>query len=258
MSANDNINNPDTKPDINSSIDDEVKKTRLDKDSEIYNKNRSETLNKEEFNKLSPREKFLYYKEYYVPYILIVLAIVVAMTYVVVSIHKTDKQKESFYCGMMTGVQFDKETMDEMPDKFTEYLKTKTDYKGYINADRTYFEVFYSTFTDDIRLDGFFDKNMFDIFITREDTFKSYIGNGTIKDLSKVLPDDLLKKVEDKLVYATKGDSSESIPYGILLDDIDYKFYDGAGNPVDPPILSIPINTTRLEVAIHFIEFLFQ
>ncbi len=258
MSANDNINNPDTKPDINNSIDDEVKKTRLDKDSEIYNKNRSETLNKEEFNKLSRREKFLYYKEYYVPYILIVLAIVVAMTYVVVSIHKTDNQKESFYCGMMTGVQFDEETMDEMPDKFTEYLKAKTDYKGYINADRTYFEVFYSTFTDDIRLDGFFDKNMFDIFITREDTFKNYIGNGTIKDLSKVLPDDLLKKVEDKLVYATKGDSSESIPYGILLDDIDYKFYDGAGNPVDPPILSIPINTTRLEVAIHFIEFLFQ
>ena len=38
MSANDNINNPDNKPDINSSIDDEVKKTRLDKDSEIYNK----------------------------------------------------------------------------------------------------------------------------------------------------------------------------------------------------------------------------
>ena len=73
MSANDNINNPDTKPDINNSIDDEVKKTRLDKDSEIYNKNRSETLNKEEFNKLSRREKFLYYKEYYVPYILIVL-----------------------------------------------------------------------------------------------------------------------------------------------------------------------------------------
>ena len=126
MSANDNINNPDTKPDINNSIDDEVKKTRLDKDSEIYNKNRSETLNKEEFNKLSRREKFLYYKEYYVPYILIVLAIVVAMTYVVVSIHKTDNQKESFYCGMMTGVQFDEETMDEMPDKFTEYLKTKT------------------------------------------------------------------------------------------------------------------------------------
>ncbi len=258
MSANDNINNPDTQPDINNSVDDEVKKTRLDKDSEIYNKNRSETLNKEEFNKLSRREKFLYYKEYYVPYILIVLAIVVAMTYVVVSIHKTDNQKESFYCGMMTGVQFDEETMDEMPDKFTEYLKAKTDYKGYINADRTNFEVFYSTFTDDVRLDGFFDKKMFDIFITREDTFKNYIGNGTIKDLSKVLPDDLLKKVEDKLVYATKGDSSESIPYGILLDDIDYKFYDGAGNPVDPPILSIPINTTRLEVAIHFIEFLFQ
>lgn len=258
MSANDNTNKPDTKPDINTSIDDEVKKTRLDKDSEIYNKNRSETLNKEEFNKLSRKDKFLYYKEYYVPYILIVLAIVVAMTYVVVSIRKTDKQKDAFYCGMMAGVQFDAATMDEMPEKFADYLKNETDYKGYIDADRTYFEVFYSTFTDDVRLDGFYDKKKFDIFITREDTFKNYIGNDTIKDLSKVLPEDLLKKVEDKLVYATKGDSSESIPYGILLDDINYKFYDGAGDPVDPPILSIPVNTTRLEVAIHFIEFLFQ
>ncbi|MCI5602719.1 MAG: hypothetical protein MR361_04405 [Clostridiales bacterium] len=258
MSVNNNSNSNDNTPDTNMPLDDEVKKTRLDKDSEIYNKNRSETLNKEEFNKLSRREKFLYYKEYYVPYILIVLAIVVAMTYVVVSIRKTDKQKDSFYCGMMTGVQFDEETMDEMPAKFTEYLKNETDYKGYINADRTYFEVFYSTFTDDVRLDGFYDKKNFDIFITREDTFKNYIGNDTIMDLSKVLPEDLLKKVEDKLVYATKGDSSESIPYGILLDDIDYKFYDGAGDPVAPPILSIPVNTTRLEVAIHFIEFLFQ
>ncbi len=243
---------------INDNKDEEVKKTALDKDSEIYNKNRSETLNKEEFKQLSKREKFLYYKEYYVPYILIVLVIIIAMTYVVVSLRKTEKTKDTFYCGMISGVQFDKETMDAMPGLFTDYLKNETDYDGYINSERTFFEVFYATFTDDIKLDGFYDKKRFDVFITRDDTFKNYVASKTITDLSTVLPEDLLKKLDDRLIYATTDESEEAVPYGILLNDIDYEFCDGAGKSIDPPVLSIPCNTKRIDVAIHFIQFITQ
>lgn len=237
---------------------DEVKKTRLDSESEIYNKNRSDELNKEEFNKLSRRDRFLYYKEYYLPYILIVAAIIATLTYVIVSMNKTNNKKDTFYCGMIAGVQFDEDTMNELPEKFADYLENKTDYNGYIDAKRTFFEVYYSTFTDDVRLEGYYAKERFDIFITREESFKIYVGNNNIYDLSKVLPEELYKKVETKLVYASKDGSDESVPYGILLDDIGYDFYDGGGDPVDPPILSIPINTNRLDVAIYFIEFLFS
>lgn len=243
---------------IKNNSDEDVKKSRLDADSEIYNKKRSDKLDKEAFKEFSTKEKLLYYKEYYLPYTLIIIALVAVFTYVAVSIHKTNQVKDTIYCGMIAGVQFDKDTMDKMPELFADYLKNETDYNGYINVDRTYFEVFYATFTDNSKLDNFFDKKRFDVFITRDDSFKSYVASGTIQDLSNILPDDVLEKLEDKIVYATVDGSNEPIPYGILLDDIDYKFYDGGGDTINPPILSIPYNTKRPEVARYFIEFITQ
>jgi hypothetical protein len=157
----------------------------------------------------------------------------------------------------MGGLQFEEEVMDNLPQEFYDYLKNETDYEGYNSAKRIFFDVYYATFIDDIKVDGYFDQNRFDIFITRSNTFEIYVSNGTITDLSTVLPDELLEKLDDKIVYASVN-SGEQIPYGILLDDIRYKFYDGAGDEVDPPILSIPSNTKRLDVAIAFIEFITQ
>lgn len=235
----------------------EVKPTRLDSDSEIYNKNRSESLDMDSYKQLSRKDKFSYFKEYYLPYILIVLVLVVVGSYVFVSMRKVDKKKDTFYCGMMAGVQFNQNVMEVLPEEFSEYLKNEAGYTGYNNPDRIFFDVFYATFVDDIKLDGYYDQKKFDVFITRDNTFKHYVASNTLTDLSTVLPEELMEKLDDKIIYASV-DSGEQIPYGILLDNIRYTFYDGAGDEVDPPILSIPNNTKRMDVAVAFVEFITQ
>lgn len=243
MSHDDNINK-------------EVKKSRLDADSEIYNKNRSDKLEEGQFKAMSAKDKFLHFKEYYLSYVLIILAIIIILVYVFVSIRKKDSQKDTFYCAMLDGLQLNHETMESLPEEFSDYLKNNTDYDGYIDKDSTYFEIFYATFTDDIRIDGFFDKKKFDVLILREKAFKNYCASKTIMDLSTVLPDELLKEIDSRIIYAIDNETGESIPYGILLDDIKYEFQDGAGDAVDPPILTIPVCTTRTDAAVHFIEFI--
>ena len=225
-------------------------------DSMIYDKTRSETPNIEELKQLSRKDKFLYFKEYFLPYIIIALVIILGLTWVIRSFREIGSRKDTFYCGMMTGVQFNEEVQENMPELFSSYLKD-VGYDGYVEKDRTFFEVFYATYTDDVRMDGFYDKKRFDIFITRDKQFEPYASNHNIYDLTEVLPAQLLDSLSDRLVYVSI-DGKESVPYGILLKDIAYDFYDGAGKPVDPPILSIPSNTTRLDVAIHFIRFITQ
>lgn len=234
-----------------------VKKTRISEKSEIYNKERSETPDKEELDKLSKKDKFLYFKEYYLSYVVVILVIIAAGVYVVNSVSKTNNQKDTFYCGMMAGVQFNENVMKVLPEEFSEYLENEADYKGYNNPEAITFDVYYATVTDDIKLDGFYDKRKFDVFITRGNTFEQYVAGQTIVDLSKVLSEELMEKLDDKLVYASVN-SKEQIPYGILLDNIRYKFYDGAGEEIEPPILSVPVNTKRIDAAIAFIEFITQ
>lgn len=244
MSHDDNTNN------------NEVKKSRLEADSEIYNKNRSDKLEAGQFREMSTKDKFLHFKEYYLSYVLIILALIMILIYVFVSILKRDSQKDSFYCAMLDGLQLNHETMESLPEVFSDYLRENTDYDGYIDKDSTYFETFYATFTDDIRIDGFFDKKKFDVLILREKAFKNYCSSKTIMDLSKALPDELLQEIDSRIIYAVDNETGERIPYGILLDDIKYDFQDGAGDAVDPPILTIPVCTTRIDAAIHFIEFI--
>lgn len=234
----------------------EVKMSRLEADSEIYNKNRSDKMEAGQFRKMSVKDKFLHFKEYYLSYVLIFFALILILVYVFVSIRKADNKKDAFYCGMLDGLQLNHETMESLPEEFSDYLKNDTDYEGYINKKSTYFEIFYATFTDDIRIDGFFDKKKFDVLILRDKAFKNYCAGKTLIDLSTILSEEMLKELDSRIIYAIDSETGESIPYGILLDNIKYSFQDGAGDAVDPPILAIPVCTTRVDAAIHFIKFI--
>lgn len=234
----------------------EVKKTRLDTDSEIYNKDRSDKLEPGQFKKMSLKDKLLYFKEYYLPYTLIILTLVLVSIYVITTIAKKDSQKDTFFCAMIDGLQLNHDTMEALPKEFCDYLKNDTDYQGMIEEKTTFFEIFYATFTDDIKLDGFYDKRKFDVFILRDFAFKNYCANNTLIDLSTILSKEMLEELDSRLIFTVDKDTGAKVPYGILLDNINYKFQDGAGDAVDPPILAIPACTTRTEAAIHFIEFI--
>lgn len=234
----------------------DVKQTRLDENSEIYNKNRTESLEEGEFRQMSFRDKLFYFREYYLSYTLIALALIFVSIYVIVSLKNSGKGKDAFYCAMIDGLQLDEETMEALPEDFSNYLENETDYTGYINAKDTTFDVLYATYTDEIKLDGFFDQRKFDVFILRDKAFTNYVAGHTLLDLSTVLSKEKLEELDSRLIYVIDKDTGNEIPYGILLDDINYTFQDGAGDSVDPPILTIPVCTKRIDAAKYFIDFI--
>lgn len=236
----------------------EVKKTRLDSNSEIYNPHRNDISNEELFKKMSRKDKFLYYKEYYLPYMIIVLVLITIFIYVGVQIHKSNSKKDTFYCGMLDGIQFERDVTKKIPNDFGTYLKEKINYSGYLNNDRIIFETFYGTITDQIKLDGFYDSHRFDAFITKNEKFEAYATNEALYELSDILPEDLYNKLQSRLVYATKKGTNEKAAFGILLDDSKYKFVDGGGDPIENVIISIPTVAKHKDASIAFIKFLFE
>lgn len=225
---------------------------------EIYNKERSDKFTSEDFKKLSSRDKFLYFKQYYLPYIAIVSLIAFFGSLCFFYMKKLDKFETTFYCGMVDGVHFNNQQMADMPKDFCNYLKNETDYDGPITPRGTTFYSFSKTITDELSLFNFYDSRKFDTFIVTSKTFETYMQNGKLYNLEDALDEETLKKIEDRLVYVSIN-SGEKKPYGILMKDMGYDFYDAAGNVVEePPILAIPDNTKRLEVAVHYIKYIFN
>lgn len=237
--------------------DEAVKDTRLDENAEIYNPNRSDKLEEGQFQEMSFKDKWYYFKDYYLSYVVGILIFILVSTYVIVSMVQSNNIKDTFYCAMMEGVQFDEETAKTLPETFCRYLTDQTDYKGYVNAKHTTFNTFYSTIPDDIKLDGFYDQNKIDIFILRSESFTTYVANGSILDLSTVLTEEQLKALDTRIVFVIDPETKEEIPYGILLDDLSYTFQDGTGKKISP-ILTIATCTKREKAAAYFIDFILQ
>ena len=233
-----------------------VKSSRLEEDAEIYNKNRSDKLEEGQFQQMTFSQKYSFFKEYYLKYVIIALILVLVSVYVITELRASSKEKDAFYCGMMAGLQFNEETMKAMPGLFMEYLENKTDYDGYISKEDTRFDTFYATYTDDVKLDGYYDQRKFDIFIVRPESFTGYVKGRTVLDLSEVLSPEELAAWDSKIVFVIDPETGSEIPYGILLKNLRFAFQDGGGNPVDPPILCIPRCTKRPEAARLFIHFL--
>lgn len=234
----------------------EVKESRLDENAEIYNSKRSDKLEEGQFREMSFKDKFYYFKEYYLGYTVGVTVFILVTIYVIISLHNSNKIKDTFFCAMMEGVQLNEETMKALPEEFCDYLDTQTDYQGYINAHHTTFSTFYSTIPDDMRLDGFYDQKKIDAFILRPESFTSYVANKNILDLSTVLSKEQLKQLDSRIVFVIDSETGKEIPYGILLDEISYHFQDGAGQEMAPPILTIASCTKRAGVAAYFIDFI--
>ena len=235
-----------------------VKETKLGEEAEIYNRNRSDKLEEGQFKEMSFKDKWYYFKDYYLNYVIGLLIFILVTTYVITSMIHSNNTKDTFFCAMMEGVQLDEETTKALPESFCSYLTDQTDYKGYINAKHTTFSTFYTTIPDDIRLDGFYDQNKIDIFILRPESFTAYVANGSILDLSTVLSEEQLEALDSRIVFVIDPDTKEEMPYGILLDDISYQFQEGTGEKMAPPILTIATCTKRKKVAAYFIDFILQ
>lgn len=84
-------------------------------------------------------------------------------------------------------------------------------------------------------------------------TIDRFTLDGAYWDLSELLPEELYKKISDRIYYA-ENSSGEKIPVGVILNDIDLlcQYYN------EPPILAVALDSENIELSIKFIEWIFK
>lgn len=94
-----------------------------------------------------------------------------------------------------------------------------------------------------------------DIFFATEEVFGAYAEDGAVADLTGLLPEDLMIKYQDKLVYTRLHGTGDEYPCGIRLSgnqwmvENNYYLY----NECVVGILSLNDN---LQISVDFLEFL--
>lgn len=238
----------------NSEINSEVKKSRLDKDSEIYKSDHIDKMDKKLWESMSKKEKLVFFKDYYLKYLIIAIIIMPIIIFFVKDMTKTSA-KESLRCGLLDDIYLNPNLEGEFKDDLWYYMSRDESYMGSKNKDTMYFKTYTSTFADDIEINGFLDKNKFDVLIMSQKTFQSYAESCILTDLESVLPENVLEKLKDQLLYVKDRNGKEAA-YGINMSRDMLELYSNEGKPVDSAIYTIPNNTKRLDAAVELIKFL--
>ena len=244
----------------NSMGDKETKKSRLSADSEIYNSERSDHIEKGQFKKMSFKEKVVHFKEYYLVFAIAIVVLILLVTCVIVLNNKRNTEENTFYCGFLNGISLEHMTQSDMPKEFANYLEEQPDYDGPGNWKRTFINTFKNDIIDTTRIDGYFDDGVFDAFLVTSDTFNGYASINALMDLSEIFSEDELKELDSRIIYVINKKTGEKTPMGILMDNTKYEFKIGSTvlDTNSAPIYAIPTCASRLDEARHFAFFLLE
>lgn len=232
---------------------------------EVYNKNRDQNNSmhdeiKEQNAKLkdaSLKEKFEYFKEYYLKATIVIIAAIVIVISIVCSI-LTSPSDTAFaaYLFNSTGDTYDTELLDS----FVEYtgIDTKKHYT-YLDCSFRYNPEAADNYTY-VSLEkcmAVISNKQLDVMIGDQSSFEYYASNECFHDITTILPEDLMNKFEDKLVYCTVAETGKTYPCGIYVGDAPklnkYHYYDGV-----EPIMSFLANSQNLDTAIEFLRFIYM
>lgn len=238
----------------------EVKKSRLSKDAEIYNPERSDHIVKGQFKKMSFKDKVIHFKEYYLTITIAIVVLALLVTCVILINNSRDTEENIFYCGFLNGIALEHMTQSDMPKEFTDYLNEHPDYEEKADKNRIFIPTFKNDIIDTTRIDGYFDEGVFDAFLVHPDTFNGYASKNALMDLTKIFSEDELKELDSRVIYVINKKNGEKTPMGILMDNTKYEFK--IGNTVLEgdltPIYCVPTCAGRLEEAKHFAFFLLE
>lgn len=245
---------------FNSNDDKDVKKSRLSKDAEIYNPERSDHIVKGQFKKMSFKDKVIHFKEYYLTIAVAIIVLILLVTCVILINNNRNTEENIFYCGFLNGISLEHMTQSDMPKEFTDYLNSQPDYEGTANKNRIFIPTFKNDIIDTTRIDGYFDEGVFDAFLVHPDTFNGYASKNALMDLSEIFSEEELKELDSRIIYVINKKTDEKTPMGILMDNTNYEFK--IGNTVLEgdltPIYCVPTCSGRLDEARRFAYFLLE
>lgn len=240
-------------------LDDNIEnsKSKVKKDGLIYQK-RNDTNYKEEYEKLDRKGKFQFFKDYYLPTVLTVLAVLLVGGYYVVQ--AVTKPQAVLYIAVSDDV-FDEKKVRELEDAAGTYLGL--DNKHEIVTVNTDFNYRNGQLSE--QLQSYIYAGSCDIVICSEEGFEGYAQAGYFlePDTSETVSVFKQRKASDRYYYRVidgeqiRGEKEE--------DDTEYNFgiavqdcakYKALGGKNKKAVLGIVNSSKKQEEAAAFLQFL--
>lgn len=218
---------------------DKVKPGRLESDADIYQKR--ETLTpKENTKNMSKKDKWYYFKDYYLKVIIVLVCLVCVGIYVATTIFDK-KDDEELYVGYVDCL-YSEDAATTILEEFAPSIG-----KEYSNTDYAA-ESFFSTWTDNEWLSDYVDRGQLDVLVMDEQLFKAYAAKGILLDLSKYLDKDY-----SSYLVSAKDNNDKDATVGFQCNSIQI-YTTESGEKVDA-YLAILKKSSQIDNAIDYLKF---
>lgn len=237
------------------------KPTVLDDNAGIYQKREKQT-EKQKFGELHGKDKWQYFKDYYLKILIGIIIAIVLVIYFVYSIWQSKKNNSVLYVAV-TDQYFSEEDVTKLEDSFGEYIGKTSEYDT-ILFDTSYYLSSYD-YSSMEKIQAMIVAGDIDIFIAPESYFLNYTLSGVMQPLNECLPTDLVSSLKNDFfignIRAETDDSGNDIlgpseAYGIYVDKT--PLYKDAYKSTERIIMGIIVTSKNKDNAVEFIRFIFN
>lgn len=230
----------------------EYKKTALDDDSILYQK-RGDSVSQKNLKALSSKEKFQYFKDYYLLKIIVVLAIVIGighMCYTMIF----NRMETVLGIGVLGGAYIPEAAA--MEEKLQDILQIE-DKHQFVSVGNYDLNESAQTMAFAARLSN----HDLDIILCDEENFERQCEFDHFYPLDEVLTPELLSRFEDRLIMGEVAiqdelgniiDHKEKKAYGIDVSNA--PFYKEFGAYSETAIIAFPVSTERIDRIYEFLN----
>ena len=235
-----------------------MKETRLDDSAAIY-QNRKPKTEKQKLSEMNGKEKWQYFKDYYLKKVFVGAILLVFVGYFLYTV--LSPKPETLLHVACANYVFSEEQIESLKYGFGEYLEMDPETQEIV-FDSGYF-LNGADYSSAEKLAVLFAAKELDVFIAPESNFTEYAFSGSMWSLSDQLPTELYSALSDKFFMSQVRQEEESIEeatgpsyvFGIYLDETElFKDYKNE----DPPVLGIVLSGQNNENAVEFIRYLFD
>lgn len=229
-----------------------AKETRLDESAQIYQP-REKQSDRAKFKEMNRKQKFTYFKDYYLMkcfFVLLALVFVGSLAYSIFG----PKVDTVLHAAVINGV-FSDTTAQSMETDMEARLELDTK-KSDVHIDTSFFigdDYHYGPSTEQ-KLVALLMAGDIDIIIAPEKEFAIYVAQGYMAKLSDQLPTQLFSSLSDRFLSSVTKDDPKEAAYGIYLNN--YQLYDTNGTVVMDPVIGICLSSKHKDNGIALIQYL--
>lgn len=227
------------------------KKTSLKDNASIYEKRNDELSAKEQFKHMSAKEKRTHFATYYLPTVLVILAIIAVIGYIFWA-DVINKKNTYLHCAVLNEVVIDSE-FTELSDTFTKSLNMDPE------EDKVSFYTYYTNPDIAMKYNADAGKHLTEIssrlvasmldcmIASAEDVESSYLENGFIQNLRTILTEEEYTKLEPYLYIPEHKDNPNKNAFGIYLTEspVYQKLFTNTSSICEKPIFYIVSNASE-------------